>query len=286
MDANNIRLRRTTFTVTLRCTLNCKKCSADVINYLNPPHYSCSFIEKELKQYFNIVDHVTWLQYSGGEPIMNAELPQMIEKAMNYSDKFDKLMIFTNGTLLPTDEMIRAFCKYRDKIQFFFSNYGELSSKGDKIIEIFEHNNIAFEQKKYYGKDMHCGGWVDFGDWEDRNYSEQELVKYYEICSMHTMGFSVVQEGQIHLCRKSYRGMELGVIGTDNSDYLDLFDEKETIQQKREKFVKMLNTPYLQACKYCNATYGDSRPEIRITPAEQLTPEEIRQIKDNLRSKS
>ena len=34
------------------------------------------------------------------------------------------------------------------------------------------------------------------------------------------MQFTVVQEGELHLCRMSYRGMELGVVTRNTDEYL------------------------------------------------------------------
>lgn len=265
-----IILRRTTFTVTLRCTLRCRLCSADVINYVAPPHYSSEMIAKELSSYFEIVDYVEWLQYSGGEPFLNQELPQMIEEAMKYRGRFDKLMIFANGTVLPTDAMLSTFLRFQDKIHFFFSNYGNISAKAADLLAFFQKYNFSYTEKKYYGEDQHCGGWVDFGGWEIRNYSAGQLALIYEKCSMHTMGFTVVQEGQMHLCRKSYRGMELGAVDQRESDYLDIFDPSKSVREKREHLQRMLSLPYLAACDHCNATYGTSDTEKRMKPAEQI----------------
>ncbi len=268
--ADKIRLRRTTFTVTLRCTLRCKLCSADVINYETPPHYSSEFIAKELAHYFKIVDYVEWLQYSGGEPFLNRELPQMVEEAMKYQDQFEKLMIFANGTILPTGDMLNTFLRHKEKIQFFFSNYGEVSSKGTELMELFERYGLSYKEKKYYGEEQHCGGWVDFGGWENRGYTKEQLTSIYDVCSMHTMGFTVVQEGQMHLCRKSYRGMELGAFERQPSDYMDILDQATTVQDKRDHLRRMLSLPYLTACNYCNATYGTSDSSKRMRPAEQI----------------
>lgn len=270
-DNERIALHRTTITVTLRCTLKCKLCSADVINYEHPPHYSADFIAKELAHYFEIVDFVEWLQYSGGEPFLNRELPQMVEEAMKYCNRFDKLMIFANGTLLPDEKMIEVFYKYRDKIHFFFSNYGKISHHAKELMDCFIKNELSFSEKKYYGENQHCDGWVDFGGWECRGYTEEQLCSIYDKCSMHTMGFSVVQEGQMHLCRKSYRGMELGAVARASSDFMDILSPDSTIEEKRKHLKKMLSLPYLQACAYCNATYGISDKKKRFQPAEQLS---------------
>lgn len=155
-------------------------------------------------------------------------------------------------------------------LSVFFSNYGEISYRGKELMDCFAANGLSFSEKKYYGENQHCDGWVDFGGWECRRYTEGQLNSIYERCSMHTMGFTVVQEGQIHLCRKSYRGMELGAIRHAESDYMDMFDETTTVEEKRAHLRKMLQLPYLQACNHCNATYYVHDISKRYQPAEQL----------------
>lgn len=263
-----VKLRRTTITVTLRCTLRCKLCSADVINYDNPPHYSYDFIANEIEKYFEVVDYVEWLQFSGGEPFLNKDLPKMIEKAMQFSERFDKLMIFSNGTILPNEEMLEVMNKYKSKISFFLSNYGEISYNADKMISLWEKYGFSYNIKKYYGEDQHCGGWVDFGGWKKRNFSDEKLRQIYKKCGMHCMQFTVVQEGELHLCRMSYRGMELGAVARNTDEYLDLFDSSMASIEKKNKLIKMLSRDFIGACDHCNGDYGTDNN--RVKPAEQL----------------
>ncbi len=262
-----VELRRTTITVTLRCTLKCKLCSADVINYPIPPHYTYEFIAKEVDRYFQLIDYVEWLQYSGGEPFMNKELPQMIEKAMEYSERFDKLILFSNGTILPTEEMIHVMVKYKDKISFILSHYGDISCKANELVKLWEDNKLSHKVKKYYGDDLYCNGWVDFGGWDKRNSSINRLCEVYDNCAIHDMRFTVVQNGEFHLCRMSFRGMELGAIPRNKNNYLDIFDEGITISQMKDKINQLMNINYIDACDYCNGLDNDS---YRISPAEQL----------------
>lgn len=272
---NKICLRRTTVTVTMRCSLRCKLCSAGVAEYAEPPHFTAEYVSRELKEYFSIVDYVEWLQYSGGEPFLNSDLPQMVEEAMNYRNQFDKLMIFANGTILPSEKMLDTFCKYRDKIHFFFSNYGEKSYKGEELISVFERNKLDYSQKKYYGDNQLYGGWVDFGNWEKRNRSSDELKDIFSKCGMHTMGFTVIQSGEMHLCRRSYHGMYFDLIPRKCSDSLDILDPTTSTEEKREQLIKMMNLPYIEACDYCNATYGVDNVAERFEPAEQYSKEEL-----------
>jgi len=250
--------------------LKCRLCSADIINYENPPHYNYNFIAKEIDRYFEIVDYVQWLQFSGGEPFMNKELPQMIEKAMEYSYRFDKLMIFSNGTILPNKEIVKAMTLNRDKIQIFISHYGSISNKAEELIKLLEDHDIEYAIKKYYGNLQHHGGWVDFGGWKKRNLKDDKLKDRYKKCGVPGMKFTVVQNGEFHLCRMSFRGMELGVVQRNKKDYLDLFDKDMCIRQKKEKINELMKIDYISACDYCSGNYGTDNEFKRVAPAEQI----------------
>ena len=85
---------------------------------------------------------------------------------------------------------------------------------------------------------------------------------------MHCMQFTVVQEGELHLCRMSYRGMELGAVARNTDEYLDLFDSSMASIEKKNKLIKMLSRDFIGACDHCNGDYGTDNN--RVKPAEQL----------------
>lgn len=270
-EDERICLRRTTITVTMRCTLRCKLCAIDIPNYTVPlPEYSFEEIKKELDRYFELVDYVEWLQLSGGEPLLNHDLSKMVSYIMNYGNKFDKLIIFANGTVLPSEELMQVLKEHKNRIFFFLSNYGEKSVKLNEMQRMFEKDGIAYTEKKYYGENQYCGGWIDYGSWERQNLSIGELEQRFKTCGMSEMKFSVLQNGLLHLCRRSWRGMEKGCVDVRDEEYLDIFAEDMSLEEMRRHIRKMMSVSYLAACDHCSGEYNLGNTKKRYPAAEQV----------------
>ena len=267
---DKLSLRRAVLNITAKCTLKCKHCVMGAPYYKNPPHYKYEIIEKTIEKMFAIVDHIQWIEFSGGEPLMHEELGKMMEKLMEYHSQFDKLLIMTNGTLLPRGDVAEIMKKYHESIIVMMSHYGELSRNADKLIAFCNENNIACEVKKYYGEEQHYGGWVDYGDFHKYNRNEEILKEMYQRCGATKMkGCFTTHGGQMHWCVPSARGMKLtNKIPDNKEEYIDLFDESMTVEMQREKIKKMQNAEYISACDYC-AGFSEEN-SIRIKAAEQV----------------
>ena len=62
--------------------------------------------------------------------------------------------------------------------------------------------------------------------------------------------------------------MELQKIPLKDTEYLDLFEG--TREEKREKFVKLMQLEFITACDYCNGNYGTSQLGKRYPAGEQI----------------
>ena len=258
---DRIEIQRAAITVTFRCTLKCKLCGVDAPRYDNPKHFATNDIKTMISRFLNMVDYVEEFELSGGEALMHEDLADIIEYAMNYKDKFGHLYIFTNGTIMPKEKVWETLRKYNTKSKFFISNYGRISAKVPQLREKLEEYQIDYKEKKYYGEDAHCGGWVDFGDFSLTKYNYKEC--YY----LHSPFCIQIRNGEIHMCGRSYRAMELGIIEKNPEQYIDILKPDFDIESERKHFRKLINLEELDVCKYCNGLRPDSE---RFMPAEQL----------------
>lgn len=271
--AETVNLRRCVLNITARCTLKCKLCVMGAPYFQDPPHYSLETISKTIDRLFQVVDHVQWLEFSGGEPFVHGDLAEMIEKAVTYSTHFEKLQILTNGTLLPQDRLYQAMIKHREKIMVMISHYGELSRHADALEQLLKDGGIEVDVKKYYGEDQHFGGWVDYGGFQKRGKTQQELEQVFARCGATKMeGCFTTHGGQMHWCVPSARGMKLlKEIPDCPEDYIDLFDETLTVAQQREKILLLSKKKFITACDYCSGDHGTQDSSKRHKAAEQLS---------------
>lgn len=270
--SETIRLRRAVLNITVRCTLKCKLCVMGAPYFENPPHYEYDVIEKTIDKMFEVVDYIEWIEFSGGEPLIHKDLDKMIHKIMEYGDRFDKLLIMTNGTILPKGSLADAFIKYHDRMLVMLSHYGDLSTHAEEFIEFCEKNDVGLDVKRYYGEEQHFGGWVDYGDFEKRERTTEELETIYHNCGATKMqGCFTTHGGQMHWCVPSARGMKLtGKIPDNKDEYIDLFDETMTIEMQREKILEMQSRKWISACEYCVGDLGTTDPDKRFKAAEQV----------------
>ena len=121
-----MKIRRTTFVITQKCTLKCKLCLAFMPYYKNPINTRLDDAEIIIDNYFKIVDEVEVFSITGGEPLMNPDIKGIVEKLLNYQDKITSTIdIVTNDTLMFGKDLLELLEKNKNKIRIIISNYGK-----------------------------------------------------------------------------------------------------------------------------------------------------------------
>ena len=265
-------MKQTSIAPSLRCNLRCRLCaSASPYSYLSP--MSLERLVETVDRYFSVVSYVEKLAVGGGEPMIYPYLAGFIDKLSCYSERAGMIEIITNGTTVPKEDVISAIKKIRCDFRVLIDNYGtHLSKKIDELSTVLNDAGIRNEIRNYTSEDPHYGGWVDFGNLSVRKHTEAEARMLYAMCAYpQKMKFCfTVVDGVMYPCSPVRRCRELG---TDNpSDYLDLFDDKLSIEEKRGRIVNIYNGNFLTACEYCNGMCDDSP---RFVPAEQIPISEL-----------
>lgn len=263
-----IHLSNTTLVVTLRCNLKCKLCAVSAPYYTEPPHYSFTFLAKSIDQYFQAVDYVDKFTVNGGEPMLHRELPDIMAYLVKYIDKIGTLEIITNGTVAPDERLLQSL-SLSDKIDILVDNYGaDLSKKVPQIVDGFNAYGIRHRVRTYYGKEAHCGGWVDLLDLSKKDRSPEETEHIYKHCAypgpFHCF---VMIGGKAYICGVYKRCESLGIIPDQPNEYVDFSGNALPVAETKEKIRNFYNRKFFSACEYCNGFCDDSK---RYAPAEQL----------------
>ena len=259
--------------VTTRCDLRCDLCDEFIPDNKPFPDLTVAEAERILDSFFEVVSHVKLLHLSGGgEPFLNKDLGKLVEACFKYEDRFDQLMVFTNSTIIPSDELLEALEKHRDKVIVHASNYGIKTDISKKVYALLNGKQIPLREVKYYGEEQDYGGWVDFGPWDSRNRSEDELNKIFRNCGItkYMNGNWRTRDGKVHWCQRSQRGMELGLIPEVKTDFVDLFDETLSTEEKQKLFSDIENGRFLSACDYCSGNHGTEDKTKRFPAGRQM----------------
>jgi hypothetical protein len=270
--SEQLALNKMSLVVTTRCNLRCRLCDEFIPASRPFSDLGVDDAHRILDKLFEVVDQVTLLHLSGGgEPFLNPQLAGLIDVAFEYGSKFDNLMTFTNSTIVPPQKLLAVFAKHKGKLIVQASDYGVTPQKSAEIYAMIRKTGALLRINKYHGENQDFGGWVDFGSWDCRNRSEIELAGVFKNCGVtkHMRGNWRTRDGKVHWCQRSQRGMELGILPDFTDDYVDLFGEA-TVQQKREKFHKIMNRQYLDACNYCSGNHGTEDLAKRFKAGEQI----------------
>ena len=263
-----LNLRRLAIIPTLMCTLNCKLCSNYIPQFKgHVDHIPIEELKRDLDKIFELVDYTEWLQYVGGELFMRKDLWQIYEYALEkYKNKFKKLILITNATVIPCENDIMSFKKYGENIQIQISDYGKYSYAKDQLVELLEKENIPYVVKKYHGDIQHFGGWIDNTHFEDRGRTDDEVIKQHKNCGQVAMQNYHMYRGKIQGCARSLLASELGKIIPAERDFVDLYDETEPNEVKKEK-IRNFNEKPRVSCRSC-ASFLDTTE--RYEAAEQV----------------
>lgn len=266
------QLNKFSLIILTRCNLRCKLCCEYVPQNKAFPDMTVEEAEQILMKLFSVVDRVNTIHLTGGgEPFLHPGLPELIETAMKFSDQFDRLMLFTNCTIPPSEKMLETLNRYREKILVQVSRYGVRPEQESRVLESLEGTRTRLKVEKYYGDDQSFGGWVDFGSWTAQNQQTNILEQRFQNCAVTRAmcGNWRTRDGKVHWCSRSQRGMELGLLPDHPEDYVDLFDETSA-EEKRKKFDSIANGQYVLACDHCSGDQGTGDARKRYPAAEQL----------------
>lgn len=227
-------------------------------------------MKRSFSVYFDMVEHVRMISLSGGEPLLFSELPDLVEFLGEFENQYEKIEIFTNGTIVPTERLLTA-CKENPKISFFIDHYGpEVSTRVDEIEKVLQENNIPYKTRIYYGENAHCGGWHDYGITSGERASEEVARLRYAKCFSGVNGsmLCTIFGTRLFLCPLSEIGRRIGAIPLEDTLYMDL-DSSLSIEEKIEQLRQMNQAQLNPACAYCRGI-GVYENEPRYTPGKQL----------------
>ncbi|MBR1635445.1 MAG: radical SAM protein [Lachnospiraceae bacterium] len=270
-----ITLKRTVLNVAGICNLKCRHCLAFIPYYKEKWIMSASEAEKLLNMYFQVVDSVDTFTVTGGEPLLNPEVTDILWKVCNYKDKIVKSMDFvTNSSLAFPAGLLDFFEQNRDHCKVILSDYGKSYSVRLKdIIRDLENRNIPYRISEFDGDNLYYGGWIDFTNHDLKWKTIEERDINSKKCIHSTGKYFVINEGCLHRCSRSYWRMKNGIIPYTKGEYVDLMDESVPLEEKRKDLLVMLNSVSSTSCAYCVGLANDVP---RVKPAQQLQQEGCR----------
>ena len=259
---NPLIARRLAIVPTLRCTLKCKLCSNHMHLFKNPYDVPMDKMKHDIDRLIELFDRIEWLQFVGGEVFIRKDMAEIYEYVRKYKSQFDKLIIMTNATIAPRPAEIKALKKYGDNCEIMISDYGKYSYKRDEMTAICEKEHIPYICKGYSGNNQYFDGWIDNSSFKKFSGTEQELAEQRAQCPQARIKNMHCFNGKLHRCSNSCFMTELGVNHPAASDYVDLYDDSQTLEEKRNIIRGFYAKPVMSCriCSWWNAEHAERFP--------------------------
>lgn len=262
-------IKRTALNVSTYCNLKCKHCLAFIPYYKDKRNMTFEEANKTLKIYFEVVDSVDHFTVTGGEPLLNPDLYEILREVYRYEKQINGSVDFvTNGTMMIPERILDLFAAHKEKTKVVVSNYGiELSTKVSLICDELEKRGIAYRVSKFYGDNLYYDGWIDFSDHSKKWFTIEERDANAQKC-VHRVGkYFVINDGELHCCSRSFWRIKNGIIPKIEGEYVPLLDETIGVEEKRRLLMNMYSLKSSTSCAYC---VGLCNGVPRVLPAQQL----------------
>ena len=244
IHTQKVHIFQTDVLVTEKCNLACSFCNMFIPHYELPKHRDTQTILNDIDSYFNLVDYVSIFHLVGGEPFLHPNIKDIIEYILEkYSDKIDKFIITTNGTVLPKEEILEVL--KNNNVILSVSNYSnkleKLKSKVDRVLGTYQEKNI----NHYVRNNIE---WYDFGDLRIKNnMSKEELINHFDSC---TAPFRGLNDGKFYYCHLNTSAVLTKLFPPNENDYVNL---SEVYPKDLIKFdLGFTELGYITFCDNCN----------------------------------
>jgi organic radical activating enzyme len=239
----------------LTCSLRCRYCAAG-----NQYAKRVEFDPKQTVDDFDKLMSVCktkQVNIQGGEVFLHRKLPLFFElfSQMKNLRHCESVAVFTNATVIPTDEQLEAYSKIDLPKKFMISNYNLPNVKVDKFAEKLEEYNLdyfVYPEENY---------WFHPGNPEKEiGYTESELKEVLRRCTKFGRAPKLI-DGRFFAC-----GQNGYALYKKLNDFVDI---RNCPQDKLEDEIYkcMFDMQSYDICRYCRGTFDGCE---EVAAAEQL----------------
>jgi MoaA/NifB/PqqE/SkfB family radical SAM enzyme len=228
-----------------KCTMTCEGCNHLRDHYASDDHRDLApdQVIEDLRKLLSAVDLVNKLVLVGGEALLHPRVEEIIDRLLMLP-KVGILQVITNGTVVPKSRRVFELLA-SPRIIVEISDYGDhvpepLRPNVSRFIEQLENHRIQYRR-------IRTLQWFDFGGFEDRGYTEEEIRRVYRTCCFLSHDLF---DGRLYKCSRSAYGTVIGKVPNYPSDYVDIRSLDR--QSLRMRLVEFLSLEYVDACRHCN----------------------------------
>ena len=236
-----LSLRFAQILITPRCTLRCKKCSVSS-NLWDKADKSQDMSLKDFKETitntFNRFRCIDELHIIGGEPLLNDDLPDMLDWLYKeHSAYINHVIVITNATIIPSDKLLAILKKSHFTLSL--SNYTgtnpDLLERFKDVYSLLENNRCSYEVISH--------PFVDYGyESNEHESSFNDCVAKYPFIMCHE-----IRKDKIYYCTQARINNEIRKYGYEENGMSLIDSTNEELENYLEGKFDGHGT-----CKRCN----------------------------------
>ncbi|MDR1538618.1 MAG: hypothetical protein LBU32_11605 [Clostridiales bacterium] len=237
------------------CSLRCKYCATGVQYAARKVFDSKQTVEDYDKLLSICKTKVASIQ--GGEIFLNPDLSNFfgLFAEMKNINNCEQVEVFTNATIVPTDEQLAAYSRISLPKRFVISNYGLPNVKTDKFIAKIKEFGLDY---RIHPPDFY---WFHPGDpRKETGYTVDELKDIINRCTKFART-TTVMDGKFFACCQ-----QVHALYDKSIDFIDIRNINRS-KLENEIYNYMFNKESYDFCGYCRGEYENNE---KIPPAEQL----------------
>lgn len=239
----------------MTCSLRCKHCAAGN-QYTQRKDFDPKLTVDDFDKLMSVCK-TKQVNIQGGEVFLHRQLPLFFElfAATKHISNCDSVALFTNATIIPTDEQLEAYSKINLPKTFMISNYNLPSVKIDRFvakIKQFDLDYVIFPKDQYW---FHPGS-----PKKEIGYTKDELKEVLWRCTKFGRAPKLI-DGRFFAC-----GQNGYALYDQLDDYIDVRDCPQSELQS-ELYRHTFEMESYDICRYCRGQFDACE---RVPPAEQM----------------
>lgn len=240
------------------CTLRCKNCMGAFPYFREKKNVPWEIVKRDIDACFFKIDYVENWGIGCGECFLYENLNDYIIYCMdNYRTHFGRLVLDTNGTVIPKGDVLETIRRYGCYLSI--SNYSTIPG-WQKRVEELERKLKEYEIPYLF---VNYDYWIDMG-WREKKIHDKALT--YEKFNACSVPCRIVQNGHLNYCIHAMTANQALFHEDVEEDTLDLMrcDKRHLLEFN----LGFNENGALKTCAHCNG-FGNINSK-KISVAEQL----------------
>jgi len=167
-DLDMLFIRSIDLILTEKCSLKCKDCANLMQHYEKPVNVATEELLGDIDDICAVADEINEIRIIGGEPLVHKDFGVVSAHAARKTN-VNKVVVYTNGTIVGRQQQWESLLPYRDKIYVFITSYGALSRNIEPLSQMLDKLRINWNLQDAYG-------WTECGRIGYQSLDEGDIV--------------------------------------------------------------------------------------------------------------